>query len=266
MEQTYERLSLFDNALVCYYKAPSIHEKLNDNQTNYYHRLAAIYVGIADIYSAKHDKDKSLNYLHDAFNTELNIEQPSTEVLLNCYNDISFILFTKEKYDESLFNYEKAVDINMQIYLATHPNIGTIHTYEHRTSLDIQLASLSVDHSDIARSFNNTAGIYHSIGCYEDGLWFCKNALNIYLKRMPENHPNLAILYGNMIELYDKLGRLNESLDLRYKKLDIYLATLQSDDPKICITERVFGEAHPATQTFCKNLEEILNHISSEDF
>jgi tetratricopeptide (TPR) repeat protein len=272
--QTYERLALFDNALACFDKALSMHEKLNDKQTNDYHRLAAIYVGVSAIYTAKQDKDKSLHYLNEALNTELSIEQPNKEIRLNCYNDIGFIHFTKEKYDESLLNYQKALDIGMEIYPATHPNIGTIYMnigniyqaqkrYKDalenlRKSLDIQLASLPVDHPDIARSFNNISGIYHSMGRYEDALTYCKNALNIYLKRMPENHPNLAVLYNNMIELYDKLGLLNESLDYRYKKLDIYLATLQPDDTKIGITYNTIAATLAALRRFDEAAEYAL--------
>ncbi|CAF3295166.1 unnamed protein product [Rotaria socialis] len=276
---TYERLALIDDALACYSKALAMHEKLNNKQTNDYHRLSAIYIGIAGIHSIKQDKDLSLKYLYEALNTELNIEQPSREILLNCYNDIGFIFFAKEKYDESLTNYEKALDISTQIYPATHPNIGTIYlnignVYQaqnhykdalenFKKSLDIQLASLPIDHPDIARSLNHISGNYHAIGCYEDGLSFCQNALNIYLKSMPENHPNLAILYNNMIELNDKLGRLNESLYFRYKKLAIYLATLQPDDSKIGITFNTIA----ATLTALGRFEEAVEYaLKAVDF
>jgi tetratricopeptide (TPR) repeat protein len=127
MGQAYERLAHFDNALNCFYKAIDMHEKLNDKQTNDYHRLAATYVGIAAICTAKQDEDQSLNYLNEALKTELNLEHPNKEILLNSYNDIGFIYYTKEKYDESLFNYQKALNMGMEIYPATHPNIGTIY-------------------------------------------------------------------------------------------------------------------------------------------
>ncbi|CAF1365570.1 unnamed protein product [Rotaria sordida] len=275
--QTYERLALFDNALACFSKAITMHEKLNDKQTNDYHRLAATYVGMAAIFTAKQDKNQSLNYLNEALNTEIKLEQPNKETLLNCYNDIGFIHFTEQKYDESLFNYQKALDIGIEIYPATHPDIGTIYMnignvyqaqkrYEDalenmRKSLDIQLTSLPVDHPDVARSFNNISGIYHSMGHYEDALTYCKNALNIYMKRMPENHPNRAVLYNNMIELYDKLGQLNESLDYQYKKLDIYLATLQPDDAKIGITYNTIAATLAALRRFDEAAEYALKAV-----
>jgi tetratricopeptide (TPR) repeat protein len=275
--QTYERLALYDNALTCFDKALSMHEELNDKQKNDYHRLAAIYVSLATIHTVKQDKDQSFHYLNEALKTELNIEQPNKENLLNCYNDIGFIHFTEKKYDLSLFNYQEALNIGMKIYPATHPNIGTIYMnignvyqaqkrYEDalensRKSLDIQIASLPVDHPDIARSFNNISSIYHSLGRYDDALTNCKNALQIYLKRMPQNHPNLAILYNNMIELCDKLGQLNESLDYRYKQLDIYLATLQPNDTKIGIAYNTIAATLVVLRRFDEAAEYALKAL-----
>jgi tetratricopeptide (TPR) repeat protein len=99
------------------------------------------------------------------------------------------------------------------------------------------------------------------MGCYEDALTYCKNALNIYLKLMPQNHPNLAVLYNNMIELYDKLGQLNESLDYRYKKLDIYLATLQPNDTKIGITYNTIAATLAALWRFDEAAEYTLKAL-----
>ncbi|CAF1494641.1 unnamed protein product [Adineta ricciae] len=271
--QTYEHLALYEKTFDCLRKALSLHEKLHEKQKNDYHRLAAIYISLAVICkNDKQDKKQSLHYLNEALQIESNLEQPNKENVLNCYNDIGFIHFTEKEYDKCLLNYQKALDISIEIYPATHPNIGVIHmnmgnayqaqkrskeALEHmKKSLDIQLASLPGDHPDIARSFNNISSIYHALGQYNDALAYCRNALNIYLKRMPPNHPNLAILYNNMIELCDKLSRLNESLDYRYKQLDIFEAILQSDDTKIGIAYNTIA----ATLSFLRRFDEAAEY------
>ncbi|UJR16956.1 hypothetical protein I4U23_003854 [Adineta vaga] len=271
--QTYERLALYEKAFDCFNIALSMHEQLHEKQKNDYHRLAAIYISLATICTNfKQDKKQSLDYLNEALQIELNLEQSNKENVLNCYNDIGFIHFTEKEYDRSLLNYQKALDVCMEIYPATHPNIGVIHmnmgnayqaqscskeALEHmKKSLDIQLASLPADHPDIAKSFNNISSIYNALGRHKDALNYCENALNIYLKRMPQNHPNLAILYNNMIALCDKLGQLDESLDYRYKQLDIYEATLQSDDTKIGIAYNTIA----ATLSFLRRFDEAADY------
>ena len=68
------------------------------------------------------------------------------------------------------------------------------------------LANLSENDSSLARTYNNMASVYYSMGGYTSALAFYKKSLEIEKKSLSSNHPTLATTYNN-------IGSVHSSMD-----------------------------------------------------
>jgi tetratricopeptide (TPR) repeat protein len=55
--------------------------------------------------------------------------------------------------------------------------------------LEISLEQLGERHPDVAKSYNNLAYLYESMGRYEEALPLLQKALEISLEQLGERHP-----------------------------------------------------------------------------
>ncbi len=93
---------------------------------------------------------------------------------------------------------------------------------------------------DLARSLNNLATLYRSMGRYESALPLYEQALEICQTELGDRHPDTATSLNNLAALYESMGRYESALPLLEQALEIRQSSL--------------GDRHPDTASSLSNL------------
>ncbi|WP_292853423.1 tetratricopeptide repeat protein [Nostoc sp. NMS8] len=101
------------------------------------------------------------------------------------------------------------------------------------------------DHSNVASSLNNLAGLYNSQGRYSDAEPLLIDALAMTKRLFASDHPNVATSLNNLAELYNSQGRYSDAEPL-------YIEAL-------AMRKRLFAGDHPNVATSLNNLAELYN-------
>ncbi|KAJ1480867.1 hypothetical protein T484DRAFT_1600632, partial [Baffinella frigidus] len=118
---------------------------------------------------------------------------------------------------------------------------------KHETALEqfkkclaIRIKALGEDHSDLAATYNNIAGVYTKQGKHETALEQFKKCLAIRIKALGEDHPSVAATYNhiattkyNMACSLEEQGELARAGGLFRESASIY--------------SKVFGAEHEET-------------------
>ncbi|MCX5814083.1 MAG: tetratricopeptide repeat-containing protein, partial [Proteobacteria bacterium] len=107
-------------------------------------------------------------------------------------------------------------------------------------SLAIREQTLGPDHPDTAKSLNNLAEIYRSIGRYTEAEPLYKRSLAISEKALGPYHPDTAGSLNNLAFIYNSTGRYAEA-ETFYKRA-------------LAICEKILGPDHPDTARSLTNL------------
>jgi tetratricopeptide (TPR) repeat protein len=67
--------------------------------------------------------------------------------------------------------------------------------------LEIRLEQLGERHPSVATSYNNLAGLYESMGRYEEAIAHYQQAINIAQETLGENHPNTIQATNNYLQM-----------------------------------------------------------------
>ena len=76
------------------------------------------------------------------------------------------------------------------------------------------------DHADVAKSYNNLASVYDSLGEYNQAKELQEKALMLCKKIFGEDHANVATSYNNLASVYNRLGEYNQAKELLEKAHD----------------------------------------------
>ena len=85
----------------------------------------------------------------------------------------------------------------------------------------IQETVLGENHSEVALSLNNLAGLYEAISDYSEAERLYKRALSIQEKTLPLNHSDVAFSLNNLAGLYYSIGDYSKAEPLYKKSLKI---------------------------------------------
>ncbi|CAG0961345.1 hypothetical protein METP3_00846 [Methanosarcinales archaeon] len=113
-------------------------------------------------------------------------------------------------------------------------------------TLNIRKKILVKDHPDLAVTYNDFAGLYHTQGKYKKAEEFYNNALNIRKKILVNDHPDLAVTYNDFAELYQDQGKFTEAADYCNTALNI--------------RKKILGEENPSLASTLYNLGSIYQH------
>ncbi|MCX2763944.1 CHAT domain-containing protein [Aquimarina muelleri] len=168
------------------------------------------------------------------------------ERVARCYNKIAESYILDSKYEESLKNANKALEISTT-YLSrnktekayTYYNLGKYHALKHsdyknalgffQKTLQIRLATLPKNNPHIAGAYSNLSWVYQLMGEYDKALKYQKRALDIKIKVFGENHHSIATSYYIIGTTYFYLQEYDIALHFYNKSLNIRKRVLDSD-------------------------------------
>ena len=172
------------------------------------------------------------------------------------YNNIGFVYSEQGDYSRALSYYEKALQIQSQIYGEQHSsvatsynNIGCVYSNQgdynkamsyYEKALKILLQVYGERHPDVAALYNNIGFIYDNQGNYNQALSYYEKALSIRLQINSEQHPDVAVSYSNIGSVYDNQGDYSRALSCYEKALQIQL--------------QIYGRQHPSVATIYNNM------------
>jgi tetratricopeptide (TPR) repeat protein len=145
------------------------------------------------------------------------------------------------------------------------------------------------DHSHVATSLNNLAGLYHSQGRYSEAEPRYFDALEMTKRLFTDDHPDVASILNNLAGLYDKQGKYSEAEPLYLDALEMKMRLFTGDHPDVAsilnnlallyhnqgkyseaeplyldalaMSERVQGTNHPTTIIFRNNLQILQQQL-----
>ncbi|MBF0556255.1 MAG: tetratricopeptide repeat protein [Nitrospirae bacterium] len=160
-------------------------------------------------------------------------------LLSQLYNELGSLyihLGTKDGLKKGMDYYEKALNIDIDMYGEEHPsaaddynNIGlawnnmgeskkALEYYEKALKIDLKI--YGENHPNVAIGYNNIGSAWYSMGESKKALEYYEKALKIDLKIYGENHPNVATEYNNMGNAWDIIGESKKSLEYYEKALE----------------------------------------------
>jgi non-specific serine/threonine protein kinase/serine/threonine-protein kinase len=104
-----------------------------------------------------------------------------------------------------------------------------------KRSITVQERQLGRDNADPA-SLNNLAGVYWSMGRYEDALPLQERVRRTFEQTLDPSHPDIATAYSNLGETYWKLGRFAEAESLFHRSIAMKEKRLAPGNPSLAIT------------------------------
>jgi tetratricopeptide (TPR) repeat protein len=107
--------------------------------------------------------------------------------------------------------------------------------------LEINERTLSLNHSQLASSYNNIGLAYNKMGKYSKALSFHEKALEIRQQILPPIHPNLATSYNNIGKVHDNMGQYSKALSCFEKALTIWQEIHPSNHPDLAISHGNIG-------------------------
>jgi CHAT domain-containing protein/Flp pilus assembly protein TadD len=99
--------------------------------------------------------------------------------------------------------------------------------------LEIRERVLGSEHSDVARTLNSLAYLYHLMGDYTRAEPFYQRALTILNKALGPGHPDVASVLNNLAILYKTRGNYAKAEPLYLRALAIWEKTLGSEHPSV---------------------------------
>ncbi|ODS31932.1 MAG: hypothetical protein SCARUB_02941 [Candidatus Scalindua rubra] len=113
-------------------------------------------------------------------------------------------------------------------------------------ALALREKAIGPEHSNVATSLNNLAGLYRAQGRYADAEPRCLRALSINEKSLGENHPDVATSLNNLALLYKVQGRYADAEPLYRRALAIWEKTLGKDHPDVATSLNNLAELYCA--------------------
>ena len=170
-------------------------------------------------------------------------------VVADGYVCVGLVYYGKSDYLAALYNYNKALDVYLDVLGERHPdvatcynNIGTVCNYrgDHLAALkyfgmafEIYLEIYGERHSTIANVYNNQGVSYYLNGDIPAALDNYSKALDVRLEIFGKHNLDVACSYLNLGLVYSRKGDYPAALYNCNKALDIYLDILGEHHPEV---------------------------------
>ena len=157
------------------------------------------------------------------------------------HTNIGMILTDQYRYQEALiyhrkalYIYQRVLDENDPLIAGVYNNVGYIHDHLQRNNeksepvsaaLDARLAlenyqlAMKIlehrptqDFEQLAKVYNNIAGIYYCASIFDQAVHYFQRALDLKQTYLPNNHRSFSVSHTNIGMLCLKLNRLSDAL------------------------------------------------------
>ncbi|CAF1136919.1 unnamed protein product [Adineta steineri] len=186
------------------------------------------------------------------------------------YNQLGCAHCGQGDYDEAIWYFKKATEIQQNSLCSNHPDLATSYNNiglaygkmgeyskalsSHEEALEIREKALRSNHPDLGQSYNNIGLLYNHMGEYSKALSYYKKDLEICQKTLPPNHPHLATSYNNIAGVYYKMDEYSKALSFYEKALEICQKTLPSNHPHLATSYNNIGLAYDTMGEYSKAL------------
>ena len=240
----------YEQAIKCYEDTISIYLKYTPR---YDSGIAMTYNNIALIYDSLGKYIKAQKYAEKSLSLKKSISVNKIDVA-HSYHTMGSVLQSMEKYEKSLYFFDKSLKIRVRELGEIHPD--TARTYDqigvvyykmgkYKPSIKrLEKARIAREkiygfyHSDVAITYNNLAIVYDEQEKYELALKWYHKALSIRKKIFGYNHSEVAMAYNNIGITLDNLGKYGFALNFLNRSLEI--------------RQNYWGEIHPDTaDSYC---------------
>ena len=253
-------LASYDKALVYYYEAIIILEKINgkdhlDTATTY-HNIGLVYYCMGNYHQALEHHNKHLTNVKKELGW--NHTNPDTS-----YNNIGNVYDCIGDYRKALENYNNALAIVKKVKGNDHPDtaatyndIGSVYDSMggypkaleyYKKVLSIREIMFGTDHPDIAATYNNIGVVYDNMGNHPMALEYHTKALAIREKVLGSDHLDTAATYNNIGGVCKSMGN--------------YLKAFENYNKALGINEKVLGTSHPDTAISYNNIGDVYYSI-----
>jgi tetratricopeptide (TPR) repeat protein len=121
---------------------------------------------------------------------------------------------------------------------------------------------LEAQHTHLAASYNNLAGLYQDQGKYDDAEPLYLQAIQIREQSLPPSHPALANSYNNLARLYQDQGKYDDAEPLYLKTIQILKQSLPPSHPHLATSYhnlaalyRTQGKLNDAESLYLKTIQ-----------
>ena len=144
------------------------------------------------------------------------------------YHHIGWAKYGQGEYNEAIRYYEKALAIRHQ--------------------------SLSPNHPDLAKTYNNIVNVYRDMGEYSKALLSHEKALAIQQQSLPPKHPDVAMSYNNVGMVYENMGEYSKALSSYEKALAIWQQSHPPNHPDLGCSYSNIGSVYEKMGEYSKAL------------
>jgi tetratricopeptide (TPR) repeat protein len=124
----------------------------------------------------------------------------------------------------------------------------------YEKSLQIYQKLLSLNHPNLAQSYNNIGAVYENMGEYAKALSYNEKALEIRQQSLPPNHPDLATSYNNIGAVYYNMRDYSKALSYYEKSLEIQKQSLPPNHPSLAQSYNNIGVVYENIGEYAKAL------------
>ena len=160
---------------------------------------------------------------------------------------MAYNLYAQGKYSQAQPLFEKALEIDLRLLTAEHPETATHYNnlamslqaqgkYAQaqpllEKALEIRRRLLTDDHPDTAGPYNNLAMNLNAQGKYAQAQPLFEKSLEIRRRLLTDDHPDTAGSYNNLAVNLNAQGKYTQAQPLHEKALEIWRRLLTDDHP-----------------------------------
>ena len=131
----------------------------------------------------------------------------------NLYNILGIVLQRKKKFDEAIFNFNKAIDIQSNFHLA-YNNLGNVLFIKKKFDEAINNYKKTIKiNPNYAEAYNNLGNALSELGKFEEAISNQRYAIKL--------NPNIPQFYNNLGSSLTESGRFEEAVSNHQKALKI---------------------------------------------
>ncbi|WP_108867766.1 tetratricopeptide repeat protein [Aquimarina aquimarini] len=205
---------------------------------------AAALDNIGEYYFKKRKIDQALFHFKKSVSIRKKILPSNHSDISKSYNSIGRVMTMKNKFNEALKFYNKAIDPNFKdnIHLPNiYSNMAGVYFFLGKynkaiiymqNALQLQIKQLGDNHPKNVMYYNNIGILFEKLEKYDKVIFNYIKALEIQKKIAGENHSNIAVIYTNMANVFFEKRDFDKAIEYNQKAIEIRSKTLGDNHPK----------------------------------
>ncbi|WP_394749357.1 CHAT domain-containing protein [Spongiimicrobium salis] len=188
----------------------------------------------------------------------------------NLYSNLGIAYNGLGNYEAALPNFEKANEINIQIFGPKHPkiadnymNLGALHknlsNYKksiafNKKALEVGLVAYGEKHPFIGRIYINISNDYRKINQYENALEYAEKSLTLLHEIYGRDHFDAEVTLKNLSIIYHELGDTDKAIAYALRALELNRKTLGEHHEKTASAFDYLGNYYAENKQYNRSI------------